>query len=306
MTSKGVSLGQTIPMEFIKQTLTTGESITFSSGERSAHIYLPIQTSFRKYGVLWVEFEESERRASSQVQTLQTLANQAAMALERAIFLRDSQQKAVEIKKAYRKLEDTYDQTLITLMTALDARDRETEGHSVRVAKSASLIGNEFNLTKEQQSALQRGALLHDIGKIGISDTILNKAGELTKEEWATMRQHPEIGRKIIKDIPFLQEAISVVYAHHERWDGSGYPLGLRGEEIPLEARIFAVADIFDALTSKRPYRETATEAEALAYLKEQAGILLDPEVVVVFERLQKKGHILSPTIPIDIKKLIR
>ena len=112
------------------------------------------------------------------------------------------------------------------------------------------------------------------------------------------MRKHPVIGREIIKDIPFLQDALPIIYCHHERWNGSGYPQGLRGEEIPIEARIFAVADIFDALTSIRPYRKKLTEAEALAYLKDQAGILVDPQVVAVFEHLLKIGSIHSVTIP--------
>ena len=298
VSSDGIYFNQTVPLEFVKQTLAIGESITIASGEKSAHIYLPIQTSLRKYGVLWVEFEESERQASSQAQNLQTLANQAAMALERTMFLLDSREKAEEIKDAYRKLQTSYDETLTALMSALDARDRETEGHSERVGKVAYLLGENFNLTEVQRSSLQRGSLLHDIGKIGISDTILNKVGALTEEEWKIMRKHPVIGREIIKDIPFLQDALPVVYCHHERWNGSGYPQGLHGEEIPLEARIFAVADIFDALTSIRPYRKKSTEAEALAYLKEQAGILVDPRVVAVFERLLKKGSIHSVTIP--------
>jgi len=235
---------------------------------------------------------ESERQASSQVQTLQTLANQAAIALERVKFLIDSQQKAIELKDAFDKLENTYEQTLIALMSALDARDRETEGHSARVSKTACLLGEEFNLSDTQRRSLQRGSLLHDIGKIGVSDTILNKNALLSDDEWTIMRQHPAIGRKIIKEIPFLQDAIPVVYSHHERWNGSGYPLGLSGEKIPFEARIFAVADIFDALTSHRPYREKISNQEALDYLQEQAGVLVDPAVVVAFERLLKEGKI--------------
>ncbi len=297
ITSEGTRFDQTVPLEFVKQTLATGERITIASGDASVHIYLPIKTSLRKYGVLWVEIED-ERQASSQEQKLQTLANQAAMALERTMFLIDSRDKAIEIKGAYQKLENSYDETLTALMAALDARDRETEGHSERVGKVAYLLGEKFDLTELQRNSLQRGSLLHDIGKIGISDAILNKVGALTEEEWEIMRKHPVIGREIIKDIPFLQDALPIIYCHHERWNGSGYPQGLRGEEIPIEARIFAVADIFDALTSIRPYRKKLTEAEALAYLKDQAGILVDPQVVAVFEHLLKIGSIHSVTIP--------
>ena len=299
VTDEGTNFRKSVPLEFVEQTLKTGETITIASGEKSAYIYLPIQTSLRKYGVLWVEFTESERQASSQAQTLQTLANQAAIALERVMLLLDSRQKAIELKAAYNKLESTYDQTLSALMAALDARDRETEGHSARVSATSYLLGKELDLSKEQWQSLQRGSLLHDIGKIGISDTILNKAGKLTDAEWEIMRQHPAIGREIIKGIPFLQDAITVVYAHHERWDGSGYPLGLRDTEIPLEARIFAVADIFDALTSIRPYRKEISDSEALAYLQEKAGILVDPEVVSAFARLLEAGSVRSATLSV-------
>lgn len=294
ITEKGINLRKSVPLAFVEQTLTTGETITHSGGEYSTEIYLPIQTSLRKYGVLWVEFQEDNWQASSQVQILQTLANQTAIVLERTLFLLEARQKTQELKAAFEKLEKTYDQTLTALMSALDARDRETEGHSVRVGKTSYLLGKEFDLSKEELRALQRGSLLHDIGKIGISDSILNKSAKLTDEEWQIMRTHPSIGKKIVGDIPFLQDAISVIYSHHERWDGSGYPQGLRGEEIPLSARIFSVADIFDALTSHRSYRTKISDEEALAYLKEQAGILVDAKVVSVFERLLKAGKIKS------------
>ena len=292
VTAGKINFNSPVPFSYVEQALATGESITISSEADSARIFLPIQTSLQNYGVLWVAFRESKRRTSSRTQTLQTLANQAAMALERVMLLLDSRQKAIELIEAYNKLENTYDQTLLALMSALDARDRETEGHSARVTRTSELLGKELNLPVEKRQSLQRGSLLHDIGKIGISDAILNKAGKLTDEEWEVMRRHPAIGRDIIKDIPFLRDAIPVVYAHHERWDGSGYPLGLRGRDIPLEARIFAVADIFDALTSVRSYRKRISNAEALRYLQETAGTLLDPDVVAAFARLLERGEI--------------
>ena len=291
ITAKGLVLGKTVPLEFAEQTLATGESITVSSGELSAHIYLPIQTSLRKYGVLWIEFQESERKAASQAQTLQTLANQAAMALERAMLLLDLRRKADELKGAFQTLQSTYDQTLIALMSALDARDQETEGHSSRVGEIACRIALEIGLDTTQITILRRGALLHDIGKIGVSDNILHKPGPLTNDEWRIMRQHPEIGARIVRGIPFLEDTMSIIRHHHERWNGSGYPLGLEGEEIPIAARIFAVADVFDALTSIRPYRNTATHEDALGYLVRNAGVLFDPHVVTVFETLLANGE---------------
>jgi putative nucleotidyltransferase with HDIG domain len=220
---------------------------------------------------------------------LQTLANQAAIALERSILLSESRQQAKQLEAAYAELEITYDQTLTSLMSALDARDRETEGHSTRVSRLTCLLAEEIGLTGTQLKAIERGALLHDIGKIGISDTVLHKPGKLTDEEWKTMRVHPDIGARIVEGIPFLQDALSVIRYHHERWDGSGYPMGLKGEEIPIQARIFAVADVFDALTSRRSYRMKSSAEEAIHYIKEQSGILFDPLIVEALTRLPYK-----------------
>jgi len=172
-------------------------------------------------------------------------------------------------------------------MSALDARDRETEGHSLRVSHLAAKLGETLNFTHQQLKVLERGSLLHDIGKIGIRDSILHKPGPLSEEEWKIMRLHPNIGAKIVEGIPFLQDTIPLIRHHQERWDGTGYPDGLKGEEIPILARMFSIVDAFDALTSSRPYRKkTMTTPEALQYLHEQTGILFDPKIVAVFERL--------------------
>ena len=290
--SGALALGKTIPLQFVEQALASGEVITLAAEQDSATIYLPIQTSLRKYGVLWIEFSDNERQAAAQTQTLKTLANQAAMALERAMLLLDLRRKANELREALQELENSYDQTLSALMAALDARDRETEGHSARVGNVACRIGTELGLDEDQINVLRRGALLHDIGKIGVSDTILHKPDILTSDEWRIMRQHPEIGARIVRSIPFLAETMPVIRHHHERWNGSGYPLGLSGEDIPITARIFAVADVFDALTSIRPYRRTSSYAEAFTYLKKNAGILFDPKIVDVFEMLLQSGEI--------------
>ena len=287
-----LATGRTIPIQFVEQTLISGETITISTKKDTAVTYLPIQTSLRKYGVLWIEFYDSERQAAAHTQTLKTLANQAAMALERAMLLLDLRRKAEELKDALDELQSTYDQTLSALMAALDARDRETEGHSTRVGNIACRIGREIGLAADQIAVLRRGALLHDIGKIGVSDNILHKPGPLTNDEWRIMRQHPEIGARIVRDIPFLAETMPVIRYHHERWNGSGYPLGLEAEEIPITARIFAVADVFDALTSIRPYRKTSSEEEAFSYLRENSGILFDPQIVDVFEKLLKAEEV--------------
>jgi putative nucleotidyltransferase with HDIG domain len=220
---------------------------------------------------------------------LQTLANQAAIALERSILLSESRQQAKQLEAAYAELEITYDQTLTSLMSALDARDRETEGHSMRVSRLTCLLAEEIGLNSQQIKALERGALLHDIGKIGISDTILHKPGKLTEDEWKVMRIHPDIGARIVEGIPFLQDSLPVIRYHHERWDGSGYPVGLKKEDIPIQARIFAIADVFDALTSKRSYRNKSSAEEAVQYIKEQSDILFDPFIVEALTKLPYK-----------------
>jgi putative nucleotidyltransferase with HDIG domain len=230
---------------------------------------------------------------------MQTLANQAAIALERSILLSESRQQAKQLEAAYAELEITYDRTLTALMSALDARDRETEGHSIRVSKLACLLGEELGLNGPHLKALERGALLHDIGKIGISDAILHKPDKLTEDDWRTMRIHPDIGARIVEGIPFLQDTLPVIRYHHERWDGSGYPLGLKAEDIPFHARVFAVADVFDALTSNRSYREKSSPEEALEYMREQAGCLFDPVIVEALSNLPYTDFIQGTRIPV-------
>jgi putative nucleotidyltransferase with HDIG domain len=243
----------------------------------------PLQTGARNIGALWMDMPESRGQNFANIHAL---ANQAAVTLERSILLSESRRQAQQIEAAYEELQATYDQTLYALMSALDARDRETEGHSLRVSRLACLLGEKVGLPAEQLKALERGALLHDIGKIGVSDTILHKPGKLTEDEWKIMRTHPDIGSRIVEGIPFLQVCMPVVRYHHERWDGSGYPLGLKGQDIPMFARIFAVADVFDALTSKRSYRKRGTSEDALAYLREQSNILFDPQIVEALAEL--------------------
>ncbi len=288
----GAHPGENHPMELIQQTLESGQTIHVTPDQVAATICFPLQTRLRKYGALWLEIPNIREYFARHASNMQTLTNQAALALERSILLAESQQQAKTIEAAFQELQLSYDRTLTALMSALDARDRETEGHSARVSELACRLGKEMGLDDAQLKALERGSLLHDIGKIGISDTILHKPAALNQEEWGIMRLHPDIGAHIVAGIPFLEETIPVIRHHQERWDGSGYPRGLRGTEIPLLARIFAVADVFDALTSDRPYRRWMPLEEALDYLKKQAGILFDPLVVSKFEALLRSGKL--------------
>ena len=182
-----------------------------------------------------------------------------------------------------RELQDTYRATLEALGSALDTRDVGTEAHSRRVHGYALTMARAHGVSEDEIKDIEHGVLLHDIGKIGIPDAILLKPGPLTPEEWIVMRTHPEVGRRLIERIPFLRGAVPIVYHHHERWDGSGYPLGLRGDAIPLGARIFAVADALDAMTFDRPYSKAMSYEAACREIERCAGTHFDPVVVRTF-----------------------
>jgi putative nucleotidyltransferase with HDIG domain len=275
------------PMKLIEDAMETGQMIYLSQGQSAIRTCLPIQTPFRKYGAIWMDTPDDPKgNTATNPSDLQALVNQAAIALERSLLLVESRRQAAELKTAYNTLEATYDQTLASLISALDARDRETEGHSIRVSQLAVKLGETLGYSQEQLKVLERGSLLHDIGKIGISDSILHKPGPLSGAEWEIMKLHPNIGAKIVEGIPFLEDTIPLIRYHQERWDGSGYPEGLQNEQIPILARVFAVVDAFDALISDRPYRKKVSVDEALQYIREQAGILFDPNIVNTFEKM--------------------
>ncbi len=196
------------------------------------------------------------------------------------------EQRTAELDRALNSLEDAYRSTLRALTSALEARDSETHGHSERVVTYSLRLGRECGLGSENMKALEFGSLLHDIGKIGVPDSILRKPGKLTEEEWVKMREHPVHGRQILRGIEFLEGAARVVAQHHEKWDGSGYPLGIREEDIDVCTRIFAVADAFDAITSDRVYRRGKSYQEAAQELDDWAGRQFDPKVVEAFHRV--------------------
>ncbi|MFN2493899.1 MAG: HD domain-containing phosphohydrolase [Pyrinomonadaceae bacterium] len=199
------------------------------------------------------------------------------------------EQRTAELDQALNSLEDAYRSTLRALTAALETRDLETHGHSERVVTYSLRLGREYGLDSRRTKALEFGSLLHDIGKIGVPDSILRKPAKLTEEEWVLMREHPLHGQQILRGIEFLQGAALVVAQHHEKWDGSGYPLGLRGEEIDLCARIFSVADAFDAMTSNRVYRKGKPYQDAAKELDDWAGKQFDPKVVEAFHRVPQQ-----------------
>ena len=199
------------------------------------------------------------------------------------------EQRTAELDQTLASLENAYRSTLKALTSALETRDSETHGHSERVVTYSLRLGREYGLDSELMKALEFGSLLHDIGKIGVPDAILRKPAKLTDEEWVRMREHPMHGQQILRGIEFLEGPSRVVLQHHEKWDGSGYPLGLRGEDIDICARIFAVADAFDAITSDRVYRRGKSYEAAAEELDQCAGKQFDAKVVAAFHRVPQE-----------------
>jgi PAS domain S-box-containing protein len=207
---------------------------------------------------------------------LETVAWQTAIAVDAAAMLDELRHTNLELVQAY-------DSTLEGWARALELRDRETEGHTRRVTEMTVELGGHFGFDAEELVNLRRGALLHDIGKLGIPDSILLKPGPLDEREWEVMRRHPTLAVQMLTQIPHLEAALTIPYGHHERWNGSGYPQALRGEDIPLAARIFAVVDVWDALASNRPYRPAWSHREIVDYLCRESGVQFDARVVEVF-----------------------
>lgn len=242
----------------------------------AAYFAEPLIAKGQVKGVLEVFKREKLDPDSEWIDFLSALAGQAAIAIDNATLFNDLQRSNSELGLAY-------DSALEGWSRALELRDQETEGHTQRVTEMTLRLARAMGVKGMDLVHIRRGALLHDIGKMAIPDSILLKPGPLTADEWAAMRKHPDFTYELLAHISFLRPALDIPYCHHEKWDGSGYPRGLKGEQIPLAARIFAVADVWDALTSDRPYRLAWLEEKALEYIKENAGLHFDPMVVEVF-----------------------
>lgn len=255
---------------------TFGRSSLLVNENFVSHHVTPLLVKGEVKGVLEIFRRKQFKPEPDWINYFETLATQAAIAIENAELLEN-------LQKSNKDLLLAYDATIEGWSRALDLRDHETEGHTRRVTQMALELAQKMGMSVAEQADLRRGALLHDIGKMGIPDSILLKPGALADHEWDVMRQHPLYARQMLSPIAYLNRAMEICYCHHERWDGSGYPRGLKGEEIPLSARVFAVVDVFDALTSDRPYRKAWPREEAYRYIREQAGKLFDPEVVRIF-----------------------
>ena len=207
---------------------------------------------------------------------LEMLAGQAAIAIDNSEMFEHLQSSNAELGMAY-------DSTLEGWANALELRDKETEGHTRRVAELSTRLAQSMGVSENDILQVYRGALLHDIGKMGVPDSIVLKPGPLTQEEWLIMRKHPQYAYNMLSPIIYLRQALDIPYCHHEKWDGTGYPRGLKGGQIPMSARIFAVVDVWDAITSDRPYRKAWQKEAAFQYIQEQSGGHFDPEVVKAF-----------------------
>lgn len=234
----------------------------------------PMMIEGRVVGAITLDTLKRYEFSTEEINAVQAIANHTAIAIERIKLVKD--------------LSESYDRILSALVTALDTRDRETEGHSQRVVAYSLALADNVGVSTEMRQQIERGALLHDIGKIGVPDAILHKTAKLSEEEWAIVRNHPEWGKQILEGMGFLSKPAEIVVAHHERWDGKGYPRGLKGEQIPLGARIFAVADAFDAMTSYRAYRDPRTFQKAREEIRNGSGNQFDPEVVAAFLKIDR------------------
>lgn len=248
-------------------------------------IAVPLRAQEQVIGVISVHDKASgEDFDKEDTKLLEALADAAVVAIENVRLYEEERRQAQLLNQAYQDLNNTYRATLLALTGMLDTRDVATYGHSLRVAAFTLRLAIEMGIKDPVVlKNIEQGALLHDVGKIGVRDDVLRKTGPLDAQDWIEMKNHPELGFHMLKNIAFLREALPIVHYHHEHWDGSGYPAGMRGEQIPVEARIFAVADAFDAITSERPYSQARSYDEAVAILFAESGTRFDPAVVGTF-----------------------
>jgi PAS domain S-box-containing protein len=255
-------------------------SPTFSQEGFVCYFGIPLIAKSEVKGVLEVFHRSALNPDTEWLDFLKTLAGQAALAIDSSQMFDDLQRSNLELMQAY-------DATIEGWSQAMDLRDKETQGHTLRVAEYTVRLARAISMREDEIVHVRRGALLHDIGKLGVPDTILFKPSRPTEEEWGILRQHPQFAHDMLSPIAYLRLALDIPYCHHEKWDGTGYPRGLKGEQIPLPARIFSVVDVWDALISDRPYRPAWPREKALNYIREQSGKFFDPEAVNMFLRFE-------------------
>lgn len=266
--------------------LTPGERASVEGRGLTSVLYVPIVARARPEAVLIVGGPAVHAGFSDQQLSLcRMLSAEIGYAVANARLY-------LAVESAARELRAAYDATLAGWSRALEMRDESTSYHTERSAALAVELAHRLGIPECELDNVRRGALLHDIGKMAVPDSILRKPGPLDDAEWMVMRKHPEFAYELLRGIGYLSSALEIPYCHHERWDGAGYPRGLAGEGIPLAARIFSVIDVFDALTSDRPYRPAWTADAALGYISSEAGMQFDPQVVDAFlEHVRANGH---------------
>jgi HD-GYP domain-containing protein (c-di-GMP phosphodiesterase class II) len=262
------------PVALMRPELLTAEGFV-------GYAVIPLVAKGEVTGILEVLHRRTLTLSAEQWEFLEALASQAALAIDNARLFDDLQRSNADLVLAY-------DATIEGWARALDLRDNETEGHSRRVTERTLQLAEALDVAYDELAHVRRGALLHDIGKMGIPDSILSKPGPLTPDEWEVMRKHPVYAYEMLSPIAFLRPALPIPYCHHEKWDGTGYPQGLKGEQIPFVARIFAVVDVWDALRFDRPYRRAWLPERVHDYLRSQAGSHFDPRVVEAFLLLDR------------------
>ncbi len=282
------SISQTI----VRSVTETGKAVLTSDaqedprfeGEKSVIMHnlrsimcAPLKLKEKIIGVVLVDSRvHSNLFRPSDLEMLSAFANQATVAIDNARLLDG-------LERAHEELIIAYDETLEGWASFIELKDKATEGHTRRVTYLTEKLAKKMGMSGEELVHIKRGALLHDIGKMGVPDHILKKPGPLSSDERLVMEVHPDLAKDVLEKISFLHPAIDIPYCHHEKWDGTGYPKNLKGKEIPIAARIFAVVDVWDALTSKRVYRERSSPEEVRAFIRAQSGKHFDPEVVKNF-----------------------
>lgn len=261
---------------FVRQSLVAQENFV-------SYITVPLIAKGEVKGILELFFRQPYQMDESWQDFLDSLALQTAIAIDNLQLFENLQTSNLELVQAY-------DATIEGWSRAMDLRDEETENHTRRVMEMTIELAQVLGVLEKELIHLRRGALLHDIGKIGVPDEILHKPGPLTDEEWVIMRKHPVFAFEMISPIEYLRPALDIPYCHHEKWDGTGYPRGLKGEQIPLAGRIFAIVDVWDALRSDRPYRKAWPEDKVIDYIRSQSGTHFDPKIVEVFLNMLRKS----------------
>jgi len=263
---------------------TPAMAVLWDKEEAKEYWGVPLIARGEVKGVLEVIMRRKFDPSADWLGYLETLAGQAAIAIDSIGMLEELQRSNIDLRVAY-------DATIEGWSKALDLRDNETENHTLRVVDMSLRLAEKMGIKNDDLIHIKRGAMLHDIGKMGVPDEILHKPGPLTDEEWVIMRQHPQFAYEMLSTISYLHRALDIPGSHHEKWDGTGYPRGLKGEQIPLAARLFAIVDVWDALRSDRPYRKAWSDDKVVEYIKEQSGKHFEPAIVEIFLELLKSDY---------------